>query len=123
MALNKTITLASAQDITTTTSSATRSLGPTEGRDGYVGLVSVAAITGTNPTLDIKIQHSADNANWVDLLTFTQLVSGSANTTAHKFPTTATDHLIPLLSYVRATWTIGGTDTPTFNDVTIKLFI
>lgn len=48
---------------------------------GYVAHLHCTAFTGTDIT--IKIQHSADNSTWVDLVTFTQLTAtGSERKTA-----------------------------------------
>jgi hypothetical protein len=89
----------------------------------WVGFVSVGTITGTTPTLDITIQHSSDGTNWVSLIAFAQLVSGSASTTTHKFAAAATDYLIPLLPYCRISYTIGGSATPTFNSLAVTLLL
>ena len=90
---------------------------PTQGEVETVG-----TITGTSPTLDITLQHSSDGTNWVTLRAFSQLVSGSANSTTHLFAASATDYLIPVLPYVRASYTAGGT-TPSFGSVTVKLLL
>lgn len=48
---------------------------------GAVAHLHVTAFTGTDVT--IKVQHSADNSTWVDLITFTQLTAiGSERGTA-----------------------------------------
>lgn len=87
---------------------------------GWVGYLKVTSVTGTNPTLAVKIQHSADATNWVDLVTFTQ---ATTTTVEHKFPTAAADNLIPILPNLRASYTVGGTASPTFVGVEIKLFV
>ncbi len=121
MSAQKAITLINAATINSTSTSTPQTL---PGRcKGWVGVVSVTTITGSSPTLDITLQHSSDGTNWVTLRAFSQLVGGSANSTAHLFAAAATDYLIPLLPYVRASYTIGGTGTPTFNSVTVKLLI
>lgn len=49
--------------------------------NGYVAHLHCTAFAGTNIT--IKIQHSADNSTWVDLVSFTQLTAtGSERKTA-----------------------------------------
>lgn len=78
---------------------------------GLVGFIHCIAVSGTNPTLDVKIQESSDDAvgdAWSDEITFTQLtaVGKERLTTA-----SGTER------YLRLTWTIGGTDTPTFTFV------
>ena len=66
-------------------------------------LLDVTAVSGTNPTLDVVIETSADKAGWFTHATFSQKTG------------TAKD--LKLLSnvgkYLRARWTIGGT-TPSF---------
>ena len=71
---------------------------------GGVGYIQVTATSGTSPTLDAKIRHSADNSTYADLISFTQntavgaerkTVSGTVN------------------QYVLASWTHGGT-SPSF---------
>lgn len=48
--------------------------------NGAMANVHLTAFTGTNIT--VKVQHSADNSTWVDLITFTQLTAaGSENKT------------------------------------------
>lgn len=88
----------------------------------WVGYLSVGTITGTTPTLDVTIQHSADGTNWVTLCTFTQLTGASGNTAQHVFAAAATDYLRPLLPYVRVTHTAGGT-LPVFNSLTVNLLL
>lgn len=79
--------------------------------DGEVKLVlSSAAGTGTNPTLDVKIQHSDDGATgWADTGTsFAQVTNAAGgsyqvlNVTAEKFK-----------RYIRTVDAVGGT-TPSF---------
>jgi hypothetical protein len=85
--------------------SATTVDNTTSSSDGGIGVLHVSAVSGTTPTLVVKIQHSADGTTWADLITFSsqnaingeyQTVSGTVN------------------RYLRAQWTIGGT-TPSFN--------
>jgi len=44
--------------------------------NGLMANVHLTAFTGTNVT--VKVQHSADNSTWVDLITFTQLTAAGA---------------------------------------------
>lgn len=68
--------------------------------------VWAGSVSGTTPSLTVKIQDSADGIAWADLLTFTAM-------------TTAGDQRLVLDTgntvrrYVQATWTISGT-TPKF---------
>lgn len=73
---------------------------------GASAVLSVSAVSGTTPTLVVKVQHSVDNSVWVDLFTF-----GSKNTVAGEFQETTGTTTIQ--RYVRAQWTIAGT-TPSF---------
>jgi hypothetical protein len=71
-------------------------------------LLNVGTVSGTNPTLDVKMQESADGStNWTDITgaTFTQ-VTAASNLQLLVFK--------PIKRYVRAHCTIGGTSTPTF---------
>jgi hypothetical protein len=122
MAANKQITFHKADIITATENTSAQAVS-LPGHNRWVGFIKVGTITGTSPTLDVKIQHSADGTTWVDLLTFTQLTSGSANSSEVKFASSATDYLKPLLPFVRATKTVGGSSSPTFNAVTIQLLL
>lgn len=71
--------------------------------------VNTANVTGTNPTLDIKLQTSADGTNWIDVsMTAPQLTAAGSSATV--FSAGA-----KLSNFVRAVATIGGTDTPTFD--------
>ena len=67
---------------------------------GAVGHLHVTAASGTTPTLDVIIQHSTDNATWVDLITFTQVTAAGKE----RIEVTGTVN-----RYVRAIYTIGGT--------------
>lgn len=68
--------------------------------NGGAAVLHVTAASGTSPTLDATVQHSSDNATWVDLVTFTQATA----TTSERSTVTGTVN-----RYVRAEWTIGGT--------------
>ncbi|MCD4751878.1 MAG: hypothetical protein K8R40_02285 [Anaerolineaceae bacterium] len=64
--------------------------------------------TGTTPTLDVKVQESADGSTWHDFLAFKQI-------------TAAGQYFVTGLSnerYRRAVFTLGGT-TPNFGVVTL----
>ena len=65
---------------------------------------------GTSPTLDVKIQTSPDNSNWVDTgVTFTQVTTSTASTEVKMLSTNG------LCPYIRAVCTIGGTGTPSYS--------
>jgi len=80
---------------------------------GYQGLAAVylnnGTTTGTTPTLDVKIQDSADNSTYADVTgyTFTQVTAALSN------PVGLTIDTRKVRQYIRAVLTIGGT-TPSF---------
>ncbi len=72
--------------------------------------LTVGTASGTDPTLDVQLQHSPDGVNWKNLFEdFQQGVfprmeaSGSETIRISKFA-----------KYIRPYWTIGGT-TPVFS--------
>lgn len=71
--------------------------------------VNVSAVSGTTPTLEVKLQESADGINWADLPSFTTalLITTGLTRIANPAPSLILD------GYIRAVWTIGGT-TPSF---------
>lgn len=75
-------------------------------------LLNASAGTGTNPTLDVKLQHSDDNSTFADVTgaTFTQVTSdpGTAGVQAMRI------NVSNLKRYVRVIGTIAGT-TPSFD--------
>lgn len=80
----------------------------------------VRVVTGTNPTLDVKLQVSADNVTWTDTggVSLAQLTAASAAatlsfTTAPPYTLLNTPAGFP---WVRMVKTIGGSATPTFTD-------
>lgn len=77
--------------------------------DGGVGAFLICtSVSGTSPTADIKIQHSADNVTYVDLITFTQVTAATS-----EFKTVASGTTIN--RYIKLYNTIGGSSTPTIN--------
>lgn len=81
----------------------------------YIGVVKIlqeiGVVSGTNPTWDGKIQHSADGVSSdgdVSGATFAQ-VTASNSSLAIQVDTRAVHR------YIRYVGTIGGTNTPTFN--------
>lgn len=80
---------------------------------GYVDDIEVVLLnnttSGTTPTLDVKIQDSADNSSFADVtgLTFSQVTAALTNPSSLKIPANT------CRQYIRAVATIGGT-TPSF---------
>lgn len=75
--------------------------------NGGVAVLQVSAVSGTTPTLVVKVQHSANGTVWADLATFSsqnaingEYLEVAAGTTVNR--------------YLRAQWTIGGS-SPSFN--------
>jgi len=77
--------------------------------DGGAGFLIVSAASGTSPTADIKITHSADDITYVDLITFTQATS---TTSEIKY----VDEGTTINRYLKVEATIGGT-TPSFSAI------
>lgn len=75
-------------------------------------VLNASAGTGTNPTLDVKLQHSDDDSTYEDVTggAFTQVtdVAGSAGVQVKRI------NVSDLKRYVRAIGTIAGT-TPSFD--------
>ena len=67
--------------------------------------LEVTAVTGTNPTLDVLVQDSIDGTNWATIGTFTQKTAAGLQ---------VIDVATLFSRRIRASWTIGGTATPTF---------
>ena len=103
---NRTLTLQTGTDLAATETGETVSLE--DYKEGNAAL-SVTAATGTTPTADVIIEHSADGSVWFTHTTFTQ-----ATTATTEFKAMAN-----FMQYVRAKTTIGGT-TPAFT-FTLKI--
>lgn len=88
---------------TTSSSTAGYDTGSLNGLRGLY--LNVTAATGTLPTLDVTVETSNDNSAWS--------VVGTAFTQATG-ATTQRKSFSGLDRYVRITWVIGGTATPTF---------
>jgi hypothetical protein len=69
-------------------------------------VLRVTAVSGTNPTLDVDIEVLDEVSGlWYVLDSFTQIAAqGNERLAAASIPE----------GRMRANWTIGGTDTPTF---------
>ncbi|MER5252903.1 hypothetical protein [Streptomyces sp. NPDC002855] len=74
--------------------------------NGGAALLHVTAVSGTTPTLTVKIQHSTDDSVWADLITFTEATASTYEFTELAAGTTVN-------RYTRATHTIGGS-SPSF---------
>lgn len=72
--------------------------------NGGSAILSVSAVTGTAPTLDVIVEHSADDDTWATKATFTQ----QTLVNAERITFTGT-----VERYIRISWTIAGT-TPSF---------
>lgn len=72
-------------------------------RRGYKVRLLVPTVAGTSPTLDVKVQESADNTTYNDLVSFDRVTAA-----AETFETVETSK-----RYIRALATIGGT-APSF---------
>lgn len=83
----------------------------TQGYNSAVATIEVGAVSGTSPTLDIKIQDSADNSSFADVtgLTFTQ-VTAANNSQVLRIEGLNTS---TRRRYLRAVATVGGT-SPSF---------
>jgi hypothetical protein len=89
--------------------------------DGFVGFSAtdrlaaqlvVAARSGTNPTLDVTIQHSIDGGTtWHDLTSFSQATA--AGTSFIDFSEVMGSTAQVYGDRLRAKWTLGGTN-PSF---------
>jgi len=66
--------------------------------------LEVGTVSGTNPTLDVTIVESPDQAQEYLLHTFTQATATTKEKKSGEWPA----------KYIKVKWTIGGTDTPTF---------
>ena len=83
----------------------------------YVGQVAVVlaakCTAGTNPTLDVKLQDSADNSTFADITgaTFTQVTNADTSAAVSE---KITININSAARYVRAVATIGGTSSPAF---------
>lgn len=90
--------------LTLTAASATTNSGAIAAQGGaaYVFLgVHITAITGTTPTLVVKLQESSDNSSWSD-------VTGATTATLNAVGSVVIFGA-PQKGYVRAVATIGGT--------------
>jgi hypothetical protein len=100
------------QTLTSSTNSAGFNLG--EGAELRVQLEVAGTVSGTSPTLDAKLQDSADGSAWADTgVAFTQ-VTATGSRQQHEFKTKQGR------PYVRVATTVGGT-SPSFGGVSARL--
>lgn len=83
--------------------------GSNDAEGEAIVILDSEAGSGTDPTLDVKLQDSADNSSWSDISgkTFTQVTDGGAG--FEKISINTND----VRRYVRAVATLGGT-SPVF---------
>lgn len=75
-------------------------------------VLNCSAVSGTNPTYDLKIQGSVDGGTvWYDLITFTQVTAASTAVKYWSDVNGTTAQLLP--DAIRGSYTIGGT-SPSF---------
>jgi hypothetical protein len=95
---------------TTSTSGTGRQLGAvTSGKQLYA-IMHITAVSGTNPTLDVIVE-SDNNSGFTSAQTrisFTQATEITSEWKEYSYSAANTD------DYWRASWTIGGTDNPSF---------
>jgi len=94
--------------VTTTTTGTARD-NTISTANGGAGFLIVSAKSGGSPTLDAKIQHSADNTTYADLVTFTQATSTTSEVKLVSEGTTVN-------RYLKAILTVGGS-TPSFTAI------
>ena len=83
----------------------------------YQAKLTLAAVTGTNPELIVTLQGSDSSSHASGLYeygAFGTIVAADAQGT--KYLT-----FVPQHDYLRAVVRVDGTDTPTFNDVTVTI--
>lgn len=74
------------------------------------------SVSGTNPTLDISLKAKQASGDYVTLQAATQIVATSGTT-----PVRYVIHDV-LEDTLQVTYAVGGTATPTFNNVWIDLY-
>jgi hypothetical protein len=99
-----------ASAFTTTGAQGSANDNTTSTTNGAGAFLIVTSVSGTSPTGDVKIQHSADNVTYADLITFTQATAGTSEVKTVAKGTT-------INRYVRVYNTIGGSSTPTINAI------
>lgn len=113
--------LASATRTATATGDAVSTAGTikpiTGDQEGYTYAMSVyqnvGTVSGTNPTLDLDIQGSADGTNWFELTALAGTAASDWTQVTASTNKQERRYMGPLPNYVRAVATIGGT-TPSY---------
>lgn len=77
--------------------------------EDFIFWMDADAVSGTTPTLDVKVQHSPDRKNWKDLEAFTQVTTTDGIQTFHQ--QNLTTHV---MRCIRVVLTLGGT-SPVYN--------
>jgi len=75
--------------------------------NGGGAFIIATSVSGTTPSLSAKIQHSADDVTYADLVTFTALTSAGAEVKEVASSTTVN-------RYLKVVYTVSGT-TPSFD--------
>ncbi len=101
------------QTVTANTNSSGLNVG--EGAELRVQLEVAGTVSGTSPTLDVKLQDSADGSSWADTgLAFAQITATGARQQREWKARKGR-------GYLRLHGTIGGTGSPSFGGVTARL--
>ena len=103
-------TVLTASAFTTTAAQGSAQDNTSSTANGCGAFLIVTSVSGTSPTGDVKIQHSADNVTYVDLITFTQATAATSEIKNISSGTT-------INRYIRVYNTIGGSSTPTINAI------
>ena len=100
---------------TTTTSGTGRQLGAVASGQKLYAIMHITAVSGTNPTLDVIVESDnvAGFTSAQTRITFTQATGVTSEWKEYDYALANTD------DYWRASWTIGGTDTPSFTTTII----
>ena len=101
----KVVEALAAQTATGNSASLDNSASSASGGSAYL---QVTAKSGTSPTMAVKVQHSADDATFVDLITFTT----ASDITAERKTVSGTVN-----RYLRVNRTVGGSSTPSMTYV------
>lgn len=100
---------------TTTTNGTGRQLGAVASGQKLYAAMHITAVSGTNPTLAVVVQ-SDDNSGFtsaVQRVAFTQATGVTSEWISYSYELANTD------DYWRASWTIGGTNSPSFTTAII----
>lgn len=92
---------------TSSSNSASVDNGASSDNGGVAHLHLPVVSASGGDTIDVKVQHSANDSSWADLVTFTQL------TTAVGFQRVVVAAGTTVNRYIRSLWTIGG-GTPSY---------